>query len=189
TQSVGVAHRGFASAQAFFESQPPDGPGCVLTDLRMPGWSGVELLRRCREVGVGMPVVIFTGHADVPATVSAMKAGAFDFLEKPGSEQLVLEAIQAALLADARRQEEKRRHEGTATRLMTLTPGQRDVLEGMMLGTPYKAIAARLGVSYKTVEARRAKVLEKMGCETLAELLVQVIGYRAWTDAGRPRAG
>lgn len=183
--TIQIPHVGFPSVQAFFESHPPDGPGCILTDLRMPGLSGTELLRRCPEQGLGMPIIVFTAHADVPVVVRTMKLGAFDFLEKPGSEQLMIEAIQSAIHFDAQRLVEKRKHERTASRLLTLNPGQREVLEGMVRGAPYKVLAAELDVSYKTVEARRGKVLEKMGCETVAELLAQVISYREWLLSSR----
>jgi FixJ family two-component response regulator len=134
-----------------------------------------------------MPVIIFTAHAEVPLAVAALKAGAFDFLEKPAGEQVMLETLQAALLHDARRQIEKARHHGTAAKLLTLTPGERDVLDQLVLGRTYKAIASELGVSYKTVEARRAKLMEKMQAETLAELLAAVLSYRLWSENQRRR--
>ena len=186
-RSVQVAYKGFASAQAFLESDPSDGPGCILTDLRMPGLSGMELLRRCIDRSIGMPVIIFTAHAEVPLAVRALKSGAFDFLEKPAGEQVMLETLQAALLFDARRLIEKKRHEATAARLLLLTPGEREVLDRIVEGQAYKAIASELGISYKTVEARRTKLMEKMETETVAEVIAAVLSYRLWAENQRRR--
>jgi len=186
-RSVQVAYKGFANAQTFLESNPPDGPGCILTDLRMPGLSGMELLRRCIDRAIGMPVIIFTAYAEVPLAVHALKSGAFDFLQKPAGDQVMLETLQAALLFDARRLLEKKRHEATAARLLTLTPGEREVLELLVTGQANKVIARELGISYKTVEARRTKLMEKMQTETLAELIAQVLSYRLWAEHQRRR--
>jgi FixJ family two-component response regulator len=186
-RSVQVAYRGYGTAQSFLESDPPDGPGCVLTDLRMPGLSGMELLRRCVDRAIGMPVIIFTAHAEVPLAVHALKSGAFDFLQKPAGEQAMLETIQAALLFDARRLIEKKRHEVTAARVLTLTPGEREVLDLLVQGRANKVIASELGISYKTVEARRTKLMEKMEAETIADLIAAVLSYRLWAENQRRR--
>ncbi|MFQ3593140.1 MAG: response regulator [Gemmataceae bacterium] len=186
-RSVQVAYKGFANAQAFLESDPPDGPGCILTDLRMPGLSGMELLRRCIDRAIGMPVIIFTAYAEVPLAVHALKSGAFDFLQKPAGDQVMLETLQAALLFDARRLIEKKRHQATASRLLTLTPGEREVLELLVAGQANKVIARELGISYKTVEARRTKLMEKMQTETIAELIAVVLSYRLWSENQRRR--
>jgi len=138
--------------------------GCIVTDVRMPGMNGLELMRRARSMGVSLPVIVMTGHGDVPLAVDAMKLGASDFLEKPFSDADILEAVQAALAprrADAELRE----------RLDRLSVRERQVLEGLIEGHPNKLIARDLGISDRTVEIYRAKVMSKMGAENFAELI------------------
>lgn len=177
-ESVQVGYAGYSSAQAFLESPRSDNPSCLVTDVRMPGLSGMELLRHCSARGIHMPIIVCTGHAEVTLAVASMKAGAFDFFEKPVRNQALLESIQSALLLDGQCRQERARHQKTADRLLTLTPGEEAVLNRILLGMGYKEIAKELQVSSKTVEARRARLLEKMACETVAELLAVVLSYR-----------
>jgi two-component system, LuxR family, response regulator FixJ len=169
----------FASAHAFLAAYEPSRPGCLVLDVRMPGLSGLELQERLAAHRIRLPIIFISGHADVPTAVRALKAGAVDFLEKPFNGQALCDCIQRALQRDAVWRAEQAAQERTSARLALLTPGERSVLELMAEGDPYKIIARKLGVSYKTVEARRAQIMKKLHCGSLAELVRLVV-------AGRP---
>jgi two-component system response regulator FixJ len=144
---------------------------CIITDVRMPGLSGIDLLRRMKELGIEVPVIVITGHGDVPLAVEAMRFGAVDFLEKPFDDEILLQSVRAALRQQAgaaKRQSERAEIEG---RLAALSPRERDVLGGLVAGRANKQIAFELGISPRTVEIYRANLMDKMQAGSLSELV------------------
>jgi len=170
-ESNGVAVRTFATATEFIESYRSGDAGCLVLDLRLPGMSGLELQEYLNSKGIEIPIVFVTGHGDVPAAVSALKGGAVDFIEKPFSHREVLSIIENALQRDAENREKRARRSRIAGRLAMLTEREREVLQRVIEGKPNKIIAADLDISMKTVEFHRAKVMEKMGVTSVAELV------------------
>jgi two-component system response regulator FixJ len=173
--AAGIAVRTYDSATTFLALARGLGAGCVLTDVRMPDMDGLALQRRLTEVGVTLPVIVMTGHGDVPIAVAALKAGAADFLEKPFDDERLIGAVRAALAASRDTQREAAAAAQIVTRLANLTPREREVLHLMVAGNPNKTIAYDLGASPRTVEVHRARVMEKMGARSLAELVRMVI--------------
>jgi two-component system response regulator FixJ len=167
--SVNVAT--YESASAFLKALPGIAPGCVITDVQMPGISGLELLRRLRELKIELPVIVITGHGDVPLAVEAMKNGAVDFIEKPFDDEVLLTAVRAAM--SQRLAHDKRDHERAEIqeRLAALSHRERQVLEGLVAGHPNKTIAYDLGISPRTVEIYRANVMTKMQAASLSDLV------------------
>jgi FixJ family two-component response regulator len=165
----------FETAQEFLDSFDPAGPGCLILDLRMPGLSGLELQQRLAARGVRLPIIFISAHGDLTSAVSAMRAGAVDFLEKPFRGQVLLDRIHQALEADAHARAGAVARSSTEQRMASLTPPERSVLELMAAGKSYKVIAKELGISYKAVEGRRARIMRKMGADNLSELLRQVL--------------
>jgi two-component system response regulator FixJ len=163
--------RTYESATAFLDAMSDDTAGCIVTDVRMPGMSGVDLLRALRSRGSRMPVIVITGHGDVQLAVEAMKVGAADFLEKPFDDEVLLASVQSAL--GRLEQEAQRDSERTEldNRLATLSTREREVLEGLVAGKPNKIIAFDLGISPRTVEIYRAHVMTKMNAGSLSELV------------------
>ena len=160
-----------SSAAAFLDSLPLTGLTCIITDVRMPGLSGIDLLRCIRELGIEVPVIVITGHGDVPLAVEAMRFGAIDFLEKPFDDEILLQSVRAALrqqAGTAKRQSERAEIEG---RLGTLSPRERDVLGGLVAGRANKQIAFELGISPRTVEIYRANLMDKMQAGSLSDLV------------------
>jgi len=160
-----------ASAAAFLDALPLTGLTCIITDVRMPGLSGIDLLRRVKELGIEVPVIVITGHGDVPLAVEAMRFGAVDFLEKPFDDEILLQSVRAALrqqAGSAKRQNERAEIEG---RLATLSPRERDVLGGLVAGRANKQIAFELGISPRTVEIYRANLMDKMQAGSLSDLV------------------
>jgi FixJ family two-component response regulator len=175
-RSVGLPSRAFPSAPAFLEGLEPGAPGCVVADVRMPGMSGLELQEALRARQATLPVIIITGHGDIAMAVRAMKAGAADFIEKPFNEQVLLDAVHRALAqqrSDAPAPGANRAE--IETRVATLTPREREVMLLIAEGRPNKVVATRLGLSTRTVEVHRAKVMEKMNARSLAELVRMAI--------------
>jgi FixJ family two-component response regulator len=171
-RSVGLATRTYASAQAFLDAFQPAANACLLADVRMPGMSGLELQEALHARQMKVPVIILTGHGDISMAVRAMKAGAADFIEKPYNDQVLIDAGHRALAAsrgiDTRPAADRDAVEG---RLVTLSPREREVMQLVIEGKPNKVIATRLGLSTRTVEVHRAKVMEKMQAASLAELV------------------
>src|SRR3546814_102104 len=168
----------FASARAFLDDYNADEEGCVVVDVRMPGMSGLELQRKLAETTGHLPVIIITGHGDIHMAVDAMKAGAFDFIEKPFDDQLLLDLVQKAVEQSLAASQDHALREGRARRRDRLTPREHEVLALVMLGEPNKRIALTLGICEKTVEAHRAKVMEKTQARSIAELIKMVIAAR-----------
>jgi two-component system, LuxR family, response regulator FixJ len=171
---LGTAHlrvRTYESATVFLDALDRAEPGCIITDVRMPGISGVELLRRLKSLKAAFPVIVITGHGDVPLAVEAMKLGAVEFLEKPFEDDALIAAVQSALGRseyDARRAAEKAE---TFERIASLSARERQVLEGLVAGNPNKTIAFDLGISPRTVEIYRANVMTKMKATSLSDLV------------------
>jgi two-component system response regulator FixJ len=169
--TVGLEVQTYESAVAFLEVAPTVKAGCVITDVRMPGLSGVDLLRQLRERKLGIPVIVITGHGDVALAVEAMKIGAVDFLEKPFDDETLLVSVRSALNQldrDRKREAERSDIEG---RLATLSNRERDVLQGLVAGHANKQIAYDLGISPRTIEIYRANLMTKMQAASLSDLV------------------
>lgn len=168
----GIRARDFASAMQFLEQLPDDKSACVITDLRMPQIKGSELIQRLKALkGEAWPVIVITGHADVPLAVQLMKAGVVDFIEKPFDPNRILEAVRGCLSALARQGVESEAREQTAARLASLTPRERQVFDALIDGKSNKEIALALDISPRTVEIFRAKVMQKMQAQSLSMLV------------------
>jgi RNA polymerase sigma factor (sigma-70 family) len=170
-ESVGVNVESFASADEFLAQYQPGRAGCLVLDVRMPGMSGLDLQEYLVEHNVHIPVVIITGHGDVPMAVRAMKSGAIDFIEKPFNDEALLDAIRRAMALEEQQRSLHLENVQIQERLANLTPREREVMEMVTEGRSNKEIANSLGVSAKTIEAHRARVMEKMQAGSLAELV------------------
>jgi two-component system response regulator FixJ len=170
-QSVGLASRSFASANEFLAAYDPQQAGCLVLDVRMPGMSGLELQEELNVRGAILPVIFITGHGDVPMAVEAMQQGAFDFLQKPFRDQDLLDRIQRALARDRENRAQLARKEEIRSRLAALTAREREVLDLMIKGRQNKLMAADLGLSQRTIEIHRARVMDKMQATSLAQLV------------------
>jgi two-component system, LuxR family, response regulator FixJ len=168
---MGVTAKKYASAEDFLQAYDGHRPGCLVTDVRMLGMSGIELQDQLARRGVSLSVIVLTAYADTPTTIRAIKQGAVTLLEKPCRDQELWDAINAALREDVTKCQRDQRLAGIRRRLDALTPAERRVLERMVQGDSNKIMAKRLGVSVRTIEVRRASVFRKMQCESLAELV------------------
>jgi two-component system, LuxR family, response regulator FixJ len=170
-RSANLEVKSFESAKAFLSELPHAMPGCVITDVRMPDMSGIELLRRLKELKIGVPVVVITGHGDIALAVEAMKMGAADFFEKPFDDDLLVASVHAAL--QQREDQTKRGVERAEIehRISSLSPRERDVLAGLIEGRANKQIAFDLGISPRTVEIYRANLMNKMQADSLSGLV------------------
>ena len=168
----GFQARVYDSATAFLDGLSATVAGCVITDIRMPGMSGLELVRKLKTDGVQCPMIVMTGHGDVALAVDAMKAGVVDFIEKPFSNEALLDAVRAALAAvGADLDEPDPAQAEAAVKLSTLSPRERDVLVGVVAGKANKAIAFELGISARTVEIYRANLMSKVGARNVSQLM------------------
>lgn len=174
----------FASADEFLERYRDGEPGCLLLDVRLPGMGGLELQQELADRNIHLPVVIVTGHADVAMAIRAMKAGAVDFIEKPFSDQTLLDCIHRALQKGSKIGEQDSRNREIARLIARLTPREREVMEKVVAGNSNKMIAAQLSVSQKTVEAHRANVMKKMRAQSVADLVRVVTQHRVSADDG-----
>jgi two-component system response regulator FixJ len=170
-KSVGINALLFSSAQEFLTAHDPLQPGCLLLDIRMPGMSGMELQQELNLRGAVIPVIFMSGHADIPMAVEAMQHGAFDFLQKPFRDQDLLDRIQRAIAKDGERRVALGEQTRIKAHLESLTDREREVLDLLTLGKQNKVIAQDLGVSPRTIEIHRARVMEKMDAQSVAELV------------------
>lgn len=164
----------YGSAPEFLTAAPGLPLGCLIVDIRMPEMDGFELQRRLNDLSLAFPVIVVTGHGDVPLAVRAMKAGALDFIEKPFSSQAILASVEAALArvkADRDGEARDPAAAAAAAKLESLSPREREVLQGLLVGLPNKSIAYDLAISPRTVEIHRARVMDKMGARSLSELI------------------
>jgi two-component system response regulator FixJ len=175
----GFAVRVYESALAFLDALASVQPGCVVTDVRMPGIDGLALQRELKVRGVALPVIVITGHGDVPLAVEAMKEGAVDFIEKPFNDEALLSAIRVAI--DRHAQDARRGDEIVAIKekLASLSPREREVLDGLIAGLPNKTIAYDLKISARTVEVHRANLMTRMGAHSVADLVRMVFVVHA----------
>ena len=171
---AGLRVQAYESAVSFLKAVPAMEHGCIVTDVRMPEMSGVELIGRLKALGVPDPVIVITGHADVPLAIQAMKAGVADFIEKPFSDDAILGAVRAALARDSDRNQAQAERDQILAKLETLSQREREVLDGLVEGHANKVIAFDLDISARTVEVYRANVMTKMQAGSLSELVRMV---------------
>jgi two-component system response regulator DctR len=172
--SVGLQAEGYASADAFLKNFRPQRPGCLVLDVRMAGMSGLVLQERLNELEALIPVIVLTGHGDVPMAVQAMGNGAMDFIQKPYREQALLDSINAALARDAAARRSSVAADDNEQRLATLTDREREVLGQILSGLTSKEIARELAVSPRTVDAHRKNLLRKLGAGSVKELMLRM---------------
>ncbi len=175
-ESVDHPAKGFASADDFLAELPETpGVGCIVTDVRMPGMNGIELLEVLAGRGSNLPVVVITAHGDVRMAVEAMKLGALDFVEKPFEEKTLLEVVERALAESRRRLRSLSVDAGVRKRFEALSPRECEVLEMLLHGRPNRRVAKVLGIAEKTVEAHRAHIMDKVGASSFAELVTLAV--------------
>jgi len=179
-ESVNLPVKSFSTGMEFLDSDASKEPGCVILDIRMPGMSGIDVFEELQSRGSTIPVIFLTGHGDVHLAVRAMKSGAFDFVEKPFNDQVLLDLIQKAIRHDAAYLSLRVELDDIKERLTHLTTREREVLDGVVGGRANRIIAEDLGLSEKTIEFHRAKMMEKMRAETLAELIRLITTLEKW---------
>ncbi len=170
-RSVGLDFEIFHSANEFLVGHSNERAGCLVLDIRMPGLGGLELQEKLIELGSGLPIIFITGHGDVPMAVEAMQKGAVDFIQKPFRDQELLDRVAEALKTDEERRSAREERAEISSRIEILTNRERQVLDLVVTGKPNKVIAYELGVSQRTVEIHRARVMEKMQAKSLADLV------------------
>lgn len=185
-RTVGMSARGYPSARAFLDDPQGADSDCAVLDVRMPGLSGLELQQRFVGQYLDIPIIFVSGHGDIPMAVQAMRQGAIDFLQKPFSEQVLLDRIHGAVEISRLRKQMQVEREVWRTRYSQLTARECEVLRGIAAGAQNKQIAIDLGISIRTVEQHRAQVMRKMGVRTVAELLAAMASLE--DDAGRNKA-
>jgi len=185
-KSVGLTATAQSSAQEFLATYDPQQPGCLVLDVRMPGMSGLELQQQLNMRGAVIPVIFITGHGDIPMAVDAMQHGAFDFLQKPFRDQDLIDRIQRALEKDRTNRAELGERSRIRERRDSLTPREREVLGLVTSGKANKVMAADLGLSQRTVEIHRARVMEKMGASSLAQLVRMVMDLEGREHSAAP---
>ncbi len=185
-ESNGIAVRTFASAADFLRDYSPAAPGCLVLDLRLPGMSGLELQAYLKANAIEIPIVFVTAHGDVRTAVAAIQDGAFDFIEKPFNYEQAVAVVRRAFQRDAESRTKRARRAEAEARLATLTERERAVLRCVISGKLNKLIADELGISVKTVEAHRARLMEKMRASSVAELVQMTVGF-SLMEAREPR--
>jgi len=181
-RSVKIESQVFASGQDFLAALDGEARGCVLLDIRMPGMSGMDVQKEMNQRGAGLAVIFLTGHGDVPMAVQAMQEGAFDFVQKPFRDQDLLDTIRRALEQSESQHEQREQVDEIKTRLALLTPRESEVLEKVVAGKSNKVIASDLGLSTRTVEIHRSRVMEKMQADSLAHLVRMYVAVEAEND-------
>lgn len=176
-ESVGLTVKMFSSARDFLEQVDPVQAGCLVLDVRMPGMSGLDLQKELLNRGLEIPVIIITGHGDVPMAVRAMKAGAVDFIEKPFNDQALLDCIQRTLDEVGKNQEKMRKRQELQQVLGLLTEREKEIMYKVVEGKSSRQIGDELNISSKTIEVHRARIMKKMGVNTVVELVRQVMEY------------
>jgi len=177
-RSIGVDSEAFASAKEFLDAYDPDKPGCLVLDVRMPGMSGLELQERLAALGSILPIIFITAHGDVPMAVEAVKAGAIDFVQKPFRDQELIDKIQDAFGENEITRQKLRDRSIITERIGSLTPREHEVMEMVVAGKANKVIAIDLGLSQRTVEIHRARVMTKMEAESVSQLVQMVMRVR-----------
>jgi two-component system, LuxR family, response regulator FixJ len=175
-ESVGLQAQPFTSGQAFLEACDPAAAACVLLDVRMPGMGGLAVQEAMQARGIGLPVIFVSGHADVPIVVRAFRGGAVDFIEKPYNEQLLLDSVQRALNRHPVDTGDSAARAEVQARIASLTPRERDILLPLVQGNSNREIAEQLGVSVKTVDLYRSRVMKRMQADSLAALVGMAVG-------------
>ncbi|OKO76053.1 response regulator transcription factor [Bradyrhizobium sp. AS23.2] len=170
-RSVGLTARTYGSAQEFLKAERPTGPGCIVLDVRLPGISGLDFQEELSDLGIHLPVILMTGHGDIPMSVRAMKAGAVDFLPKPFRDQDMIDAVTTAINRDRLQRDSESQATAVIDRYETLSPREREVMALVTAGKMNKQIAAELGLSEVTVKIHRGAAMRKMGARSLADLV------------------
>lgn len=178
-ESCGIQAATFASGEAFLDSYHPDLAGCLLLDVRMPGMTGLELFERLQQQGCALPVIFLTGHGDIPMAVAAIHHGAVDFIEKPASDNQLVDKVANCLRRDEERRQRLAAAETFRARLHALTSRELEVMRLILAGRLNKNIADELNISMRTVEVHRARVLEKMGVNSAVELAQSLAAHEA----------
>ncbi len=181
-ESVGLNGQAYPSAEDFLGAYDSDRPGCLVLDVRMPGTSGLALQERLAAQGIDIPIIFITGHGDVPTSVRAMKAHAFDFIEKPFNDQDLLDRIHEAIEWDANTRQKRAKTAKIAALIDSLTTREREVMGMIVDGKASKVMAAELKISEKTVQTHRARVMEKMHAKSVADLVRMVLKVEAAQD-------
>jgi len=184
-KTAGIAVRGFESAKAFLDILPEVNSGCIITDVRMPDITGIDLLRHLQKTNSNLPVIVITGHGDITLAVEAMKIGAVDFLEKPFDDDQLIAAVRAALSRDADVAKHKAELGDINDKLNALSKREREVLDGLVAGSANKTIAFDLGISPRTVEIYRANLMTKMAAKSLSDLVRMAMLADILGDAGK----
>lgn len=179
----------YPNARSFLKAYRPGTPGCLILDLYMPGMSGLDLQQYLKEAGIEMPVIFLSGRADVPKAVAAVKSGAIDFIEKPFDYRRIVELVRECLRRDAEARAGREAARGRAERLATLTQREREVLDRVIAGKVNRLIAEEMQISIKTVEAHRARIMEKLAVDSVAELVQATLGARPPGGAGGGAGG
>ena len=179
-KSVGLRSQAFGTAQDFLRSKRPDGPSCLVLDVRLPGVNGLDFQRQLADTGARIPVIFITGHGDIPMSVRAMKAGAIDFLTKPFRDQDLLDAVTRALEYDQKRRNDERDILELRVKFGTLTPREKQIMALVTYGLMNKQAAGRMGISEYTAKLHRGRIMRKMGAKSLADLVVmaEALGVR-----------
>lgn len=181
-QTVGYRVEALASADELLQRVGPEDRGCLVLDVRLPGMTGLELQHRLTELEIRLPIVFISGHGDIPMAVHAVNAGALDFLEKPFDDEALLDRVDAALRLHREQRADADARAAIEERLSTLTPREREVMEEILRGKLNKIIAADLGMSVRTVEVHRARVLEKLGARNGSDMVRVVLSSESYRD-------
>lgn len=188
--TVDMKVHSYESAEAFLKNLPRAEPGCLITDIRMSGLSGLDLMKHLKDQGISIPVIVITGHGDVPLAVEAMKCGAVDFLEKPFDDETLVSAVRSALSQHKHQDTRDAERSDIMERLQSLSNRERQVLDGLVQGHPNKTIGFDLGISARTVEIYRANVMTKMRASSLSDLvrMALITGFSEFSESGRKLA-